>query len=55
MLPSGGGIVIKSERVIERDIAFGIRQLVDIAIKAIGPSINDPYTATQAVHHLCSR
>lgn len=46
------GIVIKSERVIERDIAFGIRQLVDIAIKAIGPSINDPYTATQAVQHL---
>jgi uncharacterized membrane protein len=46
------GIVIKSERVIERDVAFGIRQLVDIAIKAIGPSINDPYTATQAVQHL---
>jgi uncharacterized membrane protein len=46
------GIVTKSERVIERDIAFGIRQMVDIAIKAIGPSINDPYTATQAVQHL---
>lgn len=46
------GIVIKSERVIERDVPFGIRQLVDIAIKAIGPSINDPYTATQAVQHL---
>ncbi len=46
------GIVTKSERVIERDIAFGIRQMVDIAIKAIGPSINDPYSATQAVQHL---
>jgi uncharacterized membrane protein len=46
------GIVEKGERVIERDVAFGIRQMVDIAIKAIGPSINDPYTATQAVQHL---
>lgn len=46
------GIVEKDERVIERDVAFGIRQMVDIAIKAIGPSINDPYTATQAVQHL---
>ncbi|NNC93390.1 MAG: DUF2254 domain-containing protein [Acidimicrobiia bacterium] len=46
------GIVTRAERVIERDVAFGIRQMVDIAIKAIGPSINDPYTATQAVQHL---
>ncbi len=38
--------------MIERDVAFGVRQLVDIAIKAVGPSINDPYTSVQAIQHL---
>ncbi len=45
-------VSITDERSIEQDIAFGLRQLVDIAIKAVGPSINDPYTAVQAIQHL---
>ncbi len=45
-------VSLTRERSIERDIAFGVRQLVDIAIKAVGPSINDPYTAVQAIQHL---
>ncbi len=40
------------ERTIEQDIAFGIRQLIDIASKALSPAINDPYTAVQAIDHL---
>ena len=40
------------ERSIERDVAFGVRQLVDIAIKSVGGSINDPYTSVQAIQHL---
>lgn len=43
---------IKPEREIKTDALFGIRQLVDIAIKALAPSMNDPYTAVQAVDHL---
>ena len=40
------------ERTAEQDVAFGVRQLADIASKALSPAINDPYTAVQAVDHL---
>jgi len=40
------------ERTAEQDVAFGIRQLADIAVKALSPAINDPYTAIQAIEHL---
>ncbi|MDQ2807499.1 MAG: DUF2254 domain-containing protein [Chloroflexota bacterium] len=37
---------------IEQDIAFGIRQLVDVALKAISPAVNDPTTAVNCLDHL---
>jgi uncharacterized membrane protein len=37
------------ERTSEQDIAFGLRQLTDIAVKALSPGINDPVTAVHAV------
>jgi uncharacterized membrane protein len=40
------------ERTLEQDPAFGVRQLVDVACKALSPGINDPYTAIQAIDHL---
>ena len=40
------------ERTMLQDVTFGIRRLVDIGNKALSPAVNDPYTATQAVHHL---
>jgi uncharacterized membrane protein len=40
------------ERTLEQDPALGIRQLVDVACKALSPAVNDPYTAVQAVDHL---
>jgi uncharacterized membrane protein len=40
------------ERTLAQDAAFGIRQLVDVACKALSPAVNDPYTAVQAVDHL---
>jgi uncharacterized membrane protein len=40
------------ERTDEQDAAFGLRQLVDIASKALSPAVNDPYTAVQAIDHL---
>ncbi|WP_062733936.1 DUF2254 domain-containing protein [Kocuria turfanensis] len=33
------------ERTLEHDAALGLRQLTDIAVKAISPSVNDPITA----------
>ncbi|MFY0567838.1 DUF2254 domain-containing protein [Archangium lansingense] len=35
-----------------RDVALGVRQLVDVAIKALSPGINDPSTAVEAVDQL---
>ena len=46
------GVRIGFERTVEQDAAFGIRQLVDVACKALSPAVNDPYTAVQAVDHL---
>ncbi len=40
------------ERTLEQDAAFGIRQLVDVACKALSPAANDPYTAIQAIDHM---
>ncbi len=39
-------------RTIEQDIGFGIRQLVDIALKALSPSGNDTTTAVMCIDHL---
>ena len=45
-------IRIGFERTMEQDMAFGIRQQIDIACKALSPAVNDPYTAVQAMDHL---
>lgn len=37
-----------SERWIEADFSYGVRNLVDIAVKALSPGVNDPTTATMA-------
>jgi uncharacterized membrane protein len=37
------------ERTEEQDVAFGFRQLVDIAVKAISPAVNDPTTAAESL------
>ena len=49
---SHDAVRIGQERTFEQDAAFGIRQLVDIACKAMSPAINDPYTAVQAIDRL---
>jgi len=45
-------VQIGFERTMLQDVPFGIRRLVDIGNRALSSAINDPYTATQAVHHL---
>lgn len=39
-------------RTVEQDAAFGVRQVVDIALKALSPGINDTTTAVMCVEHL---
>ena len=41
-------------RTVEQDPAFGIRQIVDIAIKALSPGVNDTSTAVMCVDYLTS-
>jgi uncharacterized membrane protein len=45
-------VVIADERDIVQDTRFGIRQLVDIALRAVSPGINDPTTALTCVGYL---
>ena len=40
------------ERSPRQDLLFGIRQLADIALKALSPGINDPTTAEHCLAHL---
>ncbi|ODQ87693.1 hypothetical protein BHQ18_22760 [Mycolicibacterium flavescens] len=41
-------------RTMQQDIDFGIRQLVDIALRALSPAVNDPTTADDVVLRLGS-
>jgi uncharacterized membrane protein len=43
---------ISRHRTVDQDIAFGIRQIVDIALKALSPSVNDTTTAVMCVDYL---
>ena len=40
------------ERSLSQDVAFGVRQLVDIAERALSPGINDPTTAVEVLDQL---
>lgn len=46
------GIEIGDERTFEQDPKYAIRLLVDIAIKALSPAVNDPTTAVQALDQI---
>ena len=37
---------------IEQDPAFAVRVMVDVAIRALSPAVNDPTTAVQVLNHL---
>ncbi len=47
-----GLIVVSDERTFEQDPMFAFRILVDVAIRALSPAINDPTTATQCLHRI---
>jgi len=47
-----GAVSFSPTRTMIQDVAFGFRELVDIAARALSPGINDPTTAVQAIDHL---
>jgi len=45
-------VAFGTERTLEQDPTFALRILVDIALKALSPAINDPTTATLVIDQL---
>jgi uncharacterized membrane protein len=41
-------------RTLENDVTYGLRQLADVALKALSPGVNDPTTAQDAIFHQAS-
>jgi uncharacterized membrane protein len=50
--PLRQAIQVARERTFEQDPKYPLRLLVDIAIKALSPAINDPTTAVQALDQI---
>src|SRR6202008_1882941 len=47
-----GAVAVGSERTMEQDPTFAFRIIIDIALKALSPAINDPTTAVLAIDQL---
>lgn len=47
-----GVFTLDHTRTVEQDVMFGIRQIVDVALRALSPSLNDPTTAIHCVDYL---
>ncbi|MGA8987069.1 DUF2254 domain-containing protein [Aeromicrobium sp.] len=47
-----GTVMVGETRTLQQDVAYGVRQLSDVALKAMSPGINDPTTAHDAISHL---
>lgn len=45
-------VIVERERDLRGDPAYGVRQLVDIALRALSPGINDPSTAVTCIGYL---
>jgi uncharacterized membrane protein len=48
----GNAIVVGRERTAVQDIEFSVRQLVEVALRALSPGINDPFTAIAVIDRL---
>lgn len=46
--------VFGSQRTQQQDIEFAVEQLVEVAVRALSPGINDPFTAIRCIDHLSS-
>ncbi|MBI4784599.1 MAG: DUF2254 domain-containing protein [Oscillatoriophycideae cyanobacterium NC_groundwater_1537_Pr4_S-0.65um_50_18] len=44
--------VLGSQRTDQQDVEFSINQLVEIAVRALSPGINDPFTAIRCIDQL---
>jgi uncharacterized membrane protein len=45
-------IYVGSNRTPEQDFEYGIRQLVEVCLRALSPGVNDPFTAMDCIDYL---
>lgn len=45
-------LVLGKERTQQQDLEFSVNQLVEIAVRALSPGINDPFTAIRCIDQL---
>ena len=46
--------ILGRQRTAEQDVEFAIDQLVEVAVRALSPGVNDPFTAMQCIDRLGS-
>jgi hypothetical protein len=46
------GIRLGPARTVEQDPLFALRLLVDVAVRALSPAVNDPYTGVQSLDRI---
>jgi uncharacterized membrane protein len=47
-------IVIGDQRTLLQDVEFGVAQLVEVALRALSPGVNDPFTAISCIDQLAA-
>lgn len=45
-------VILGDDRTLSQDIEFAVRQLVEVAMRALSPGINDPFTAIAVIDRL---
>jgi uncharacterized membrane protein len=50
--PIANSFIVGRQRSPEQDAEFAIHQLVEVAIRALSPGVNDPYTAISCIDRL---
>lgn len=48
----GAAFIIGDQRTSEQDTEYSVHQLVEVAVRALSPGINDPYTAIACIDQL---
>lgn len=47
-----GALILGSERIEQQDVEFPVDQLVETAVRALSPGVNDPFTAIRCIDRL---
>ncbi|HET7414683.1 MAG TPA: DUF2254 domain-containing protein [Arthrobacter sp.] len=49
-----GHIVLGDDRTPEQDVGYAVQQLTEMAVRALSPSMNDPFTARNALQEIAA-